>query len=474
MLFITAKPSGGNMAGVQGETEVDIDYSAIPVPYDARMPKGALTMAWWAMCSAMFWLVVAATLAVNFGSQNALLGLALSVVVYSLINGVIVRFAIKTGLSVALFSPILFGEAGAAIATVIFFATAIYYGVFEGSVIAVALHSFVPSISMTLMYLIVVSYSVLLIFGSVQRWLDKLNGVLLPFYLLGLGGAVAAAIAKKGLNDTWLHMGPNSGAITLAGTWSSFTYLMGVFILMMFTFDYARLGKVEDTEYHAKINFGWPFYIFIFLINGTVGIFLTGTVGTHGSVSEISVVFSLLELMGIFGLLFIWVSQTRINTANFYLAATNMHAFGERILHIQLPRFGWSVIVGIIVFLLMLTNVFSYILQALAYQGIFVVAWVAIAVTHMLLHPNDETLDTESLANSDVQAFHAHGLLAWFGSSAVGIILANSGGIWHTFAAPATAVLAFCVYAGMLSRARRQRYGEQLELPNSQPEKLSG
>lgn len=454
------------MAGFEGSSEVDIDYSAVPVPYDARMPKAALTMAWWAMCSAMFWLVVAATLAVNFGTENALLGLGISVVVYSLVNAVIVRFAIRTGLSVALFSPILFGEAGAAIATIIFFATAIYYGVFEGSVIAVAIHSFVPGLGLKLTYLIVVSYSVCLIFGSVQRWLDKLNGVLLPFYLVGLVGAVAAAIAKVGFNDAWLHLGPNSGAVTLSGTWSSFTYFMGVWILMMYTFDYARLGKVEDTEYHATINFGWPFYLFTFLINGTAGIFLAGTMGAHGGVSEISVVFSLLELMGIFGLLFIWVSQTRINTANFYLAATNMHAFGERILHIHLPRFGWSIVVGIIVFMLMLTNVFSYILQALAYQGIFVVAWVAIAVAHILLHPTDEPLDTESLSNAEVQAFHVHGLLAWFASSAVGIILANTNGIMASFSAPATAVLAFCVYAIMLSRVRRQRYAEKLELQN--------
>jgi hypothetical protein len=232
---------------------------------------------------------------------------------------------------------------------------------------------------------------------------------------------------------------------------------MGVWILMMYTFDYARLGKVEDTEYHAKVNFGWPFYIFIFLINGTAGIFLAGSMGTHGSVSEISVVFSLLDLMGIFGLLFIWVSQTRINTANFYLAATNIHAFGERILHLQLPRFGWAVVVGVIVFLLMLTNVFSYILQALAYQGIFVVAWVAIAVAHILLHPASEPLDSASLSNSEVQSFHAHGLLAWFASSAIGIILANTNGMLASFSAPATAALGFCVYAVMLVRVRRRQ-----------------
>src|ERR1700682_2238004 len=101
-----------------------------------------------------------------------------------------------------------------------------------------------------------------------------------------------------------------------------------------------------------------------------------------------------------------------------------MHAFGERILHIHLPRFGWAIVVGVIVFLLMLTNVFSYILQALAYQGIFVVAWVAIAVAHMLLHPPDGTLDTKSRSNAEVRSFHEHGLLAWFASSAVGMILA--------------------------------------------------
>lgn len=100
------------MAEFQNDREVDIDYSAIPVPYNARMPRGALTMAWWAMCSAMFWLVVAATLAVNFGTQNALLGLGLSAIVYSLVNAVIVRFAIRTGLSVALFSPFCSAKRG--------------------------------------------------------------------------------------------------------------------------------------------------------------------------------------------------------------------------------------------------------------------------------------------------------------------------------------------------------------------------
>ena len=64
---------------------------------------------------------------------------------------------------------------------------------FEGSVIAVTLNHMYPGISYTIAALIVVLYSVPLIFGSMQHWLDKFNGVLLPFYILGLVGAVVLA-----------------------------------------------------------------------------------------------------------------------------------------------------------------------------------------------------------------------------------------------------------------------------------------
>src|SRR5215469_13569729 len=105
--------------------ELDPGYATRSVPAEARMSRVSLTMAWWAICSAMFWLVVSATLAINYGTVNTLIGLGLSVIVYSLINRVIVRYAISNGLSVALFSRVVFGSFGATLATLIFFATAI-------------------------------------------------------------------------------------------------------------------------------------------------------------------------------------------------------------------------------------------------------------------------------------------------------------------------------------------------------------
>ncbi|HHJ4328241.1 TPA: allantoin permease, partial [Klebsiella pneumoniae] len=184
---------------------------ACGLPAEQRMGRYSLTMAWWGICSAMFYLVVAAALAMGYGTLNALIGLVLSVVSYGLINAVITRHAIACGLSVAEFSQVLFGRSGAALATLIFSATAIYYGVFEGSVMAVALQHYAPAFNLHAAFLLVVAYSVLLIFGNAMRWLDKLNGVLLPFYLIGLAALVFMAINTYGYSSAWLELAPEGG-----------------------------------------------------------------------------------------------------------------------------------------------------------------------------------------------------------------------------------------------------------------------
>nr|WP_067286888.1 allantoin permease [Marinobacterium profundum] len=432
------------------------DYSVEAVPHGERMKKSSLTMAWWAICSAMFWLVVAATLAMNFGTLNAIIGLVLSVITFGVVNGIIARYAIKTGLSVALFSRVLFGHLGASLATLIFFATAIYYSVFEGSVIAVAIQSYFPSLTLNEAYLLVVFYSVPLVFGSVQNWLDKFNGVLLPFYILGLIAAVVMSIWAFGYSNDWLTMGPETGPVE-NGWWNCFTYFMGVWILMMYTWDYARFGHQDDADYHAKVNFGMPFYLFTFLVNGLVGIFLAATIPTEGGLSEVSVVLAIIQLMGIWGLLFVWVSQTRINTANFYLAAENMQAFFERFGLVRVPRFAWAMAVGAVVYFLMRLNVFSFILQALAYQGIFVVAWVAIALAHIFSPRYDQLFDGRIEYQLDrVTALNPCGLIAWFLAAGLGILLLNYGNPeLALFASPVTFVVAFCSYWLLLNSARQ-------------------
>ena len=439
----------------QARTDEDLDLSTLAIPDHARMPPFALTMAWWAVCSAVFYIVVGATLALTYGARNALIGMALSVVSYGIVNSIISRYAIRTGLSVALFSRVLFGSAGAALATLIFFATAIYYAVFEGSVIAVAAHHQFPALDYKWAALIVVCYSVPLVFGSVQHWLDKFNGVLLPFYLFGLLAAVGLATAEYGYHAAWLDFGPAGGA-PAGGWWQCFVYYMGVWVLMMFTFDYARFGRKADARYHGRFNFGMPFYLVTVLVNGAAGSYLVSTIPGLGTLSEVSVVLALLKLMGVWGLLFVWVTQSRINTANYYLATVNMQAFFQKVAGLRAPKFVWAVVVGAVVYALMMADIFSRILQALAYQGIFVVAWVGVALAHILSARYGQLVgDDVECRDAHVPVFNPGGLTAWFAGAFAGLALNQATGFAASLSAPATFVVSWLVYRALLGTAKR-------------------
>jgi purine-cytosine permease-like protein len=434
----------------------DLDFSERPVPAEGRMPRANLMMAWWAVCSAIFYMVVAAAMARTYGTANALLGIVLTVIAYGLINGIISRYSMKTGLTVALFSKVLFGHFGAVVATLIFFATALYYAVFEGYVMALVLSEWSGSLSMPLATAIVVIFGVALIFGSVQHWLDKFNGVLLPVYVIGMLVAVGMAVAEFGYPSGWLTRVPEGGASPW-GWLHTFAYYMGMWVLMMFTFDYARFGRKKDSEFHAKITFGIPFYFMTFLFSGIVGILLDSMIPTDG-LSEASIVLGLLELMGVGGLLLVWVTQSRINTANFYLATVNFESFIRKVTGVKMSKIVAGCVIGMIAYILMMADVFSYILQALAYQGVFVVAWVGIALSHILSKTYKERFSGHvELDNAYIPAFNPCGLIAWVGAAVIGIVTMHIPAI-SGFSAPATFLFAYSAYEFGLKIAKDEWY----------------
>jgi hypothetical protein len=99
----------------------------------------------------------------------------------------------------------------------------------------------------------------------------------------------------------------------------------------------------------------------------------------------VTLVLALVALMGLAGVAFIWVTQTRINTANFYVASTNLQGFAARVLKFEIPRAVWVALAGAMVYALMLANLFSFLLEALRYQGAFVTGWLVILVAHTVI-----------------------------------------------------------------------------------------
>ena len=421
---------------------------------DDQMTKGSLSMAWYGVASAMFFVYIGAALAVAYGTKDALIGLALTIVAYGLINRILAKYAINNRTTVALFSRTILGTAGSAIATIIFALVAIYYAVFEGSIVAYAFQVAFGG-EMWMWYLIVVAYSTPLILGGARRFLDKLNGWLLPVYVGGLVAAVIWAGVQYGFSSTWLTQQPESGlAVVMGGPgWlATFAAYMGVWIMMMFTIDYAALGKRKDTKFHQRWSFGWVFYILAYGFSALVGIFLTFTIpGLEAS--ETGIAGGIVSMMGILGLIVVFVSQTRINTANYYLGAANLKSFGERVFRIKLPNLAWVLTSSVIIFLLMLLPIVKYILLALAWQGVLVTAWVAIAVTHILI-TRGQAQEHGMLADTHYRKFNNSGLIAWIVGTLTGIVMLQLGlinpdlaGVGATWGPILTAVVASAVYA---------------------------
>lgn len=420
---------------------------------DDQMSRGRLTMAWYGTASAFFFVYIGAAMASAYGTVNAIIGIVLTIIVYGLINTVLSRYAINNRTTVAQFSRTILGNAGSAIAMIIFALIAIYYAVFEGSIVAYAFMTAFGG-EMWLWSLIVVLYSTPLVIGGVRRFLDKINGILMPIYFFGLIAAVIWAGVQYGFSDTWLTQAPEL-PVTLAmggpGWLATFAGYMGVWIMMMFTMDFAALGKRQDIRYHQRVTFGPLFYVLAYGFSAFVGIFLTFTIpGIEAS--ETGLAGGLVGLMGVLGLLVVIATQTRINTANYYLGAANLRAFGEKVFKIKMPNVAWVVVSSVIIYLFMLLPVVQYLLIALAWQGVLVTAWVAIALTHILLGrwKNEEHAAIE---DRNYRAFNSNGLIAWIVATVIGIFMLQLGtitpelaGVGATWGPLLTAVAAAVVY----------------------------
>lgn len=444
---------GLNLTGTNEDVEAT-DALARTGDDSDQMSKGSLSLAWYGVASAFFFVYIGAAMAAAYGTVNAIIGIILTILAYGAINGVLSKYALNNRTTVAQFSRTILGTAGSSIATIIFALVAIYYAVFEGSIVAYAFMAAFGG-EMWMWSLIVVLYSTPLILGGARRFLDKLNGWLMPLYFFGLIAAVIWAGAVYGFGDAWLTHAPEVELpFTMGGPgWlATFAGYMGIWIMMMFTMDYAALGKRKDIKFLQRFTFGPLFYVLAYGFSAFVGIFLTFTIPGL-EVSETGLAGGIVGLMGILGLIVIIASQTRINTANYYLGAANLRAFGERVLRIKMPNVGWVLISSVIIYLLMLLPIVQYLLLALAWQGVLVTAWVAIAVVHVLLD-RGRNQEHASIGDKSYRAFNSNGLIAWTIGTVIGLVMLqlgtinpDLGGIGSTWGPILTAVSSAAIYA---------------------------
>jgi purine-cytosine permease-like protein len=422
------------------------DYALHVVPRSWRLSSSRMALAWSSVMAAMFWVIVAAGASLVVGTRQALIGLVAAVVVHGGLCYVMSRTAASTGLTVGLFSRALFGYRGAAIATLALALTGTWFAVFEGSVLAVAAQAQFGG-PVELWYAVVTACAIPLAVGGVRVWLEKVNAFLLPIFAVGLVATVVWSTVEYGYHSAWLTAEPQTATPMAGPGWLFvFAIYLGVFSNMLYTFDFARMGRVQDTRTNGLHTFGFTFYFLTIFVNGAVGIYLVHTLPLQ-EVSEAGLVQGIVKLMGVAGLIFIVATQTKINTANFYIGSTNFQSFFSRAFGLNLSRTVWVFVVGVVSFAVMIMNIFSFINTWLAYQGTILVAWVGIAVVFIVARRR-AGLNAFEFRPGRVPSVNPGGIIAWIVSSGVGIyLIASNSPIASTWALVITFALSVLLSA---------------------------
>ncbi|SFQ55364.1 Purine-cytosine permease [Amycolatopsis rubida] len=432
------------------------DYTNHVVPLTWRSSTRSLSMAWYSLLSGMFYLVTAATLTATVGAVDALIGIVLACAIYGVLGFVFSKFAARTGLTAFLFSQRLFGTRGAVIASIILAATGIYYAVFEISVAAEAFHAYFGWFDLWLWYALVIVLNLPLVMGGVRKWMDKGNRVLLPVYVIGL--LVAVLVANAGNRDAfgWIRQAPAGPGNLAAPGWLyvCFVYL-GILVFVLFTMDFARMGRPQDVRVNGLVTFGPLFYVLTLLGNGLAGILIAYSGKFLGAASEATVLTTIVALLGGWGILFIWVNQARVNAGNLYVASINLVVCFRKLFRIRLSRIGATLLCGAVAYLMILTDVPSYLLLALAWQGVFVAGWIGIALVHIAMSRKSPGATLPEFRPGRLASVAASTWL-WVAVSVLGILFNQYGGaIGRTWSTPATLLVAAGAYAVIYRRQSR-------------------
>ena len=437
---------------------VEPEFLEHAVPPEARVGRAALALAVTSITSGFFWLFYGALAATLVGTRQAIIGLVAATVPFILLSWPYATWGVRHGLDAALLGRRVFGGTGTVLISVLLAASLTYYAVFESSVIARALETYFGGLDIKWWYLIVVLAMLPLMRGSVHTWMGRLNGILLQLFLAGLVATVVTIGVRTGWSSAWLdHQGViPSEALGVPGWFFVAVLYMGAWIQMPMMLEFARLGRVKDLAFHRLVTFGPLFTGFTYFVNGVAGIYMVHASGLSVAGGEAGVVNATLAALGFWGLVFVIATQLKINSLNYYVSSANWQQLAASYLGLKLSRVTWVVITSIAVFVLMLTDVFTYLQRAVTWQGAFLVGWVGIMTTHFALSRSDRESGPETRLERLPRVTAA--LLVWVVASLLGIYFAENKALFPVASGLAplitfgTSIVLYLLVRPMISR----------------------
>lgn len=363
------------------------DYALRRVPATWTWPWRGVVSAILGAGTAMFFLDFGGALAAAYGTINTLIAAAYAVVVQGLLSYVLVNQSTRYGLNIDLLSRGLgLGYMGSAITSIIYAVNFIMYFAIEGEIMGGGIHQF-THIPLDVSYLIVgAGFIPLTLYG--MRFMARFQTWSLPLYIILLGAGVFSAVSNPVMLHhangwlTYMPTGARLGGTSLLGAMGAMNGLVGIIVLLIN--DFARFAPKNDSDSRRSfwgrvVVAFFPENAMTYLVGVPLGIFLSRATGT------INPGVYMVTMLGVGGLIFVLLTQIRINITNVYSGSLALANFFSRATQFIPGRKFWVYTMIVVSTVALFTNVLNYVNQILTFQGVFLLAWVGSLMADILV-----------------------------------------------------------------------------------------
>lgn len=433
------------------------DHALEPVPgeYRRRWP-GIMNVAL-GVATAMVFMQMGSLMALTYGSMNSFLAEIYATLIAGVFGVAIAYGAAKTGLNANLMARGAgYGSVGASITSLIYALNFVMYFAIEGSIMAAAIHAYIPAVPLWLL-MVLVGIGVIPLNWYGIRQLDRFQKWSIPVYvvLLLVGIVVSASSVLPHSSDwlTYLPAGTKVGGTALLASIGIINGLVGIMALLVS--DYARFVKPNELKV-GSFFVGFGPQLVAFFLSGLIGIWF----GVRYNQANPGIYF--VSALGVWGALFAILTQLRINVTNLYSGSLSLSNFFEHVFHFTPGRVFWVVVTAAAATAAMLFGALNYIGPMLTFQGVFLFVWVASLVADVLVVKRILKLGPAHIEyrGDYLRKWNPVGVWSLIISSVIGSLMVFGvfGPFWTSIAAFAAGLLEFVLYIALAIATRGRTY----------------
>lgn len=369
------------MAGINWAERRE-DYALRPAPDRYRMWSWVSIFGYvGGVSTALFFLAWGGTLALSYGTPNLIWGMIFGTIVIGTIGYYLALVSSETGLDSDLITRGAgYGFLGSSLTSLIYSFNFVMFSAFEGTIMANAIHTGFPSIPMDVLYIIIgLVFIPITWYGlTVINWL---MWVTIPLYIAFLIYTIVHVVHTTP-PVPWLSYMPKHIANPAAGP-ALLQVMATVAALMTNATISADIGRFLPKERRRIGAFftGFVFELVTFMVLTLLGAFLA--LRFKGQTDP---GIYLASVLGGWGVLFVIVTQLRINATNTYSGSLAYSNFFSRVFHWTPGRHWWVVLQCAVSTLLMFGGIFSKLSQVLTFEGVFSIAWIMTVVSDLLIN----------------------------------------------------------------------------------------